>query len=111
MFTAERRDLEASTFRVVRLGSVTEEVGHFVLCRMQGLTQGAVFATQVVVSLLGSNKFRLQTEEFVHDRLSVCLRFFKLFFEQQFHDVKVGLGTRFRPSAWRSSQQLSRSVL
>ena len=78
---------------------------------MKGLTQGTILTTQVVVSLLGPNEFRLQAEEFVHDRFPVCLRFFKLFFEQQFHDVKVGFGTRFQPPAPRSSQQLSRSVL
>lgn len=111
LFTAKGRDQEESTFRVVSLGRVTEEVGDFVFCGMKGLTQGTVLTTQIVVSLLGPNEFRLQAEEFVHDRFTVCLRFFKLFFEQQFHDVKVGFGTRFRPPAPRSSQQLSRSVL
>jgi len=90
LFTVVRRARQNSTFAVVGLGSVTEEVRDFMLRRVQGLTQGAVFATQIVVSLLGANEFRFQAEEFVHDRFSVCLRLLELFFEQQFHVVKVG---------------------
>jgi hypothetical protein len=60
------------------------------LRRVQGLTQGAVFATQIVVPLLGANEFRFQAEEFVQNRFSVCLRLLELFFEQQFHAFKVG---------------------
>ena len=90
LFTVVRCARQNSTFAVFGLGGVTEEVRDFMLRCVQGLTQGAVFATQIVVSLLGANEFRFQAEEFVHDRFSVCLRLLELFFERQFHVVKVG---------------------
>lgn len=101
----------ASTFCVVSLGSVTEQIRDFMLCGMQRFAQGSVFTPQIVVSLLGTNKFRFQAEEFMHDRFPVCLRLFELFFEQQFHDIKVGFEIRLQGRFPPSSQQLSRSVL
>lgn len=58
------------------------------LGRQQGFFQCSIFRTEVIIALLRTRQFRLQSKEFSHDRFPISLGRLELFFEQKFHVVK-----------------------